>query len=288
MRRRIQLANTLSGGVDINNYLTMRAAENGLTASLSVSDCFYCVNGSGNWIYLPAGTQTEAVNKGDTLSFKAENLQPTANVGIGTFTLTKYVDLLGNVMSMLFGDNAANNLSLVGYNYAFCRLFYQGKVFTISENFVPATTLSASCYVDMFRGCGYLTQAPKLPATTLSNWCYAGMFMYNTRLSQAPELPATTLMTGCYNYMFQGCSALTTAPTLPALIVPNSSYNGMFRDCTNLNYIKALFTTTPTSSNTGGWVGSVASSGTFVKNKDATWSVSGESGIPDGWTIETE
>jgi hypothetical protein len=24
-----------------------------------------------------------------------------------------------------------------------------------------------------------------------------------------------------------------------------------------------------------------------VKNKDATWNVTGESGIPDGWTVQT-
>ena len=35
------------------------------------------------------------------------------------------------------------------------------------------------------------------------------------------------------------------------------------------------------------WVSGVASSGTFVKSKDATWSVTGNSGIPSGWTVET-
>ena len=35
------------------------------------------------------------------------------------------------------------------------------------------------------------------------------------------------------------------------------------------------------------WVSSVSSLGTFVKSKDATWSVTGQSGIPSGWTVET-
>ena len=31
----------------------------------------------------------------------------------------------------------------------------------------------------------------------------------------------------------------------------------------------------------------VASTGTFVKNAVATWNVSGEHGVPIGWTVET-
>lgn len=30
-----------------------------------------------------------------------------------------------------------------------------------------------------------------------------------------------------------------------------------------------------------------SSTGTFVKNADATWDVTGTSGIPEGWTVET-
>jgi len=61
----------------------------------------------------------------------------------------------------------------------------------------------------------------------------------------------------------------------------------MFYGCTKLNYIKAMFTTTPSDTYTSYWVRSVASSGTFVKNSAATWDVTGTSGIPSGWTVET-
>jgi hypothetical protein len=60
----------------------------------------------------------------------------------------------------------------------------------------------------------------------------------------------------------------------------------MFYGCTSLNYIKALFTTTPSDSYTQNWVNGVASSGTFVKNSNATWNVTGVDGIPTGWTVE--
>jgi hypothetical protein len=61
----------------------------------------------------------------------------------------------------------------------------------------------------------------------------------------------------------------------------------MFAGCTSLNYIKAMFTTTPSTTYTNNWVSGVASTGTFVKNSAATWNVTGTSGIPTGWTVQT-
>ena len=87
--------------------------------------------------------------------------------------------------------------------------------------------------------------------------------------------------------MFQGCTALTTAPELPATKLASACCNYMFRDCSNLNYIKAMFTTTPSSSYTYAWVRGVAQDGTFVKSAAATWDVENENGIPQGWTVET-
>ena len=47
-------------------------------------------------------------------------------------------------------------------------------------------------------------------------------------------------------------------------------------------------TTTPGTDYTSNWMRGVAAIGTFVKNKNATWDVIGESGIPEGWNIKTE
>ena len=49
-----------------------------------------------------------------------------------------------------------------------------------------------------------------------------------------------------------------------------------------------MFLTTPGTSYTGSWLSGVAANGTFVKNKDATWNVTGIHGIPSGWTVLTE
>jgi hypothetical protein len=87
--------------------------------------------------------------------------------------------------------------------------------------------------------------------------------------------------------MFAGCTSITTAPELPATGLAQGCYSNMFNGCTNLNYIKAMFTTTPNISYTGAWVQNVSATGTFVKNSAAEWEVTGVNSVPSGWTIET-
>ena len=152
---------------------------------------------------------------------------------------------------------------------------------------LPATTLAESCYSNMFEDCTSLTTAPELPVTKLAKNCYKHMFPGCSSLTTAPELPATTLAVGCYEYMFSNCTSLTTAPELPANTLVGLCYRYMFYGCSKLNYIKALFNTAPSDEYTSNWVSGVATNGTFVKNRDATWELTGSSGIPTGWSIET-
>ena len=170
--------------------------------------------------------------------------------------------------------------------YCYCYMFQDCTSLTTAPS-LPATTLVGYCYGNMFQGCTSLTTAPSLPATTLVGNCYYEMFYGCTGLTTAPELPATTLADHCYYGMFYGCTGLTTAPELPATALADYCYSNMFRGCTNLNYIKAMFTTTPSASYTGNWVNGVASSGTFVKNSAASWNVTGNNGVPTGWTVQT-
>jgi hypothetical protein len=61
----------------------------------------------------------------------------------------------------------------------------------------------------MFYRCSSLATAPALlPATTLTASCYLRMFSICTSLTQAPALPATTLAQDCYDFMFDGSSNL--------------------------------------------------------------------------------
>ena len=171
-------------------------------------------------------------------------------------------------------------------NYCYQCMFGDCTSLTTAPE-LPATTLANYCYQSMFTGCTSLTTAPELPVTTLAESCYQSMFALCTSLTTAPELPATTLAELCYYSMFHGCTSLTTAPTLPATTLANECYSYMFYGCTSLNYIKAMFTTTPSTTYTQNWVQNVSATGTFVKNSAAQWNVSGVHGIPDNWTVET-
>ncbi len=231
------------GSGDINNYLTIVALEDGLTASLSNNACEYCIDGDGNWLSLAAGATTQSINTGHTLSFRG-NLPSSAGTGIGTFTISKKCNLEGNCMSMKFGDNAASNNSLSGY-YTFSKLFYNcTNIASVSNNFLPATTLVDGCYRSMFANCSSLTTVPALPATTLADNCYESMFSGCSNLTTAPELPATTLADYCYRHMFNGCTSLTTALDLLATTLANNCYGNMFSGCKSLTTAPKLPATT--------------------------------------------
>ena len=168
---------------------------------------------------------------------------------------------MGNIMSLVYGDNFINN-----------------------------NTIESSCtFLNLFDSNTKLVNAKDLilPATTLTDYCYSNMFYSCYALTTAPELPATTLTDYCYSNMFKSCYALTTAPELPATTLTDDCYYNMFYSCYKLNYIKAMFTTTPSTTYTQNWVSGVSPTGTFVKNSAATWNVTGTYGIPSGWTVQT-
>lgn len=173
---------------------------------------------------------------------------------------------------------------------------------------LPATVMPVACYASMFQDCTSLTKAPALPTTTFDDYgfdeqtfeeygsidCYMEMFRGCTSLTEAPEiLPATKLVHGVYQYMFQGCTSLEKAPVLPAAKVADYAYTYMFDGCSSLNYVKCLateFEINPEFVNTEednvmNWLRGVASTGTFIKAKEMTSWLSGDSGIPEGWTV---
>lgn len=165
-----------------------------------------------------------------------------------------------------------------------CLYMFNGCTSLTQAPALLATTMAGSCYQRMFYGCTSLTTAPALPATTLANMCYKEMFYNCSALTQAPSLPASALTDSCYNGMFYNCRTLTTAPELPAAILAPSCYAWMFYGANSLNYIKCMGITFGSNATTG-WAQNVASSGTFVKDPNATWG-RGVNGIPTNWTVE--
>ena len=272
---------------DPDNYMTIEALENGLSAMLNYNALEYCIDGNNNWISLPAGTYTPTINAGQTLHFKGSEITPVSNSGIGTFTITKSCNLKGNCNSLLFGDNAKTNVSLAEYSYAFYKLFYNcTAIKSVSATFLPAMALSNYCYGYMFYGCTNLTTAPNLPAQTLVGSCYYYMYYGNTALTNPGIISANALATYCCYGMYYKCSALTTAPDLLATELKSYCYYYMFSGCTNLNRIKMLGISTSGSYYCMYyWMNGVSSTGTFIKHTSATWTDTGVSGVPNGWEI---
>lgn len=76
--------------------------------------------------------------------------------------------------------------------------------------FSSSTLMTPFCFEDMFSECRNLASVPTdfLPATSVAASCYRGMFQ-STKITRTPDLPASTLASECYRYMFNGCSQLT-------------------------------------------------------------------------------
>ena len=246
--------NLVKEGYDVN-YLTIEAIDN--TVYVSFSNSIQSSKDAITWQSLNKGT-VQTINKGEKLYYKG-NLTPSTSEGIGSFTISGKCNLLGNCMSMLFGDNAASNLSLEGKDYAFMYLFKNCTgIINISPNLLPATTLSFSCYNEMFNGCTQLVNCPLLPATTLYGYCYANMFVRCMSLKQGTNIfpkEETYLAPWCCGYMFSECSSLTTAYTPMARMqdfnapLNNNAFNTMYGNCTALTSIYAYFEPTETKVN---------------------------------------
>lgn len=258
-------------------YLWFRPEGGTLQVSMDTEygdPIYYMVEGSEEWIEITgyANVYTTSIPDGVKVYIKAE-LPASEGAGIGQFYTKGSASSCavgGNILSLQCGDNAGSELyESINGSYTFYGLFYYGsriqrvKISDASQLILPKNIIMG-CYMNMFYGC-------------------VGLLL-------APELPSLTTDVECYKQMFYGCTKLTTAPILPALSLSWQCYYQMFANCSSLNYIKALFTSTPGGANgaTDAWVFNVASTGTFVKNKDATWDVTGGDGIPSGWTVITE
>ena len=226
----------------------------------------YRIN-NGKWNDFIVGTTADIkIGAGDVLQFKGDNKEGiSTNSGNNTLNFGisgNPVALSGNIMSLI--DGVGDALEIPN-DYCFSTLFRNSSIKTVSSDFLPATTLKASCYRDLFSGCQNLTQAPDLPATTLATDCYYGMFYNCASLTNAPELPAKVLLDGCYGYMFTYCYLLNYVKCLAT----EGTVNGDGTVPSALNY----------------WLEGVASTGTFEKLSGVSYEAGGK-GIPEGWTVK--
>ncbi|MEE3443227.1 MAG: hypothetical protein VZQ49_00070 [Methanobrevibacter sp.] len=271
------------------DYLTFETLEPNTTIywndTRNNNSISYSGNDGSTWNTLTSGSGIGISDVGTKILFKASGLAIASGSGIGKFSSSGNFNAMGNIMSLVYGDNFANQTTLSDYHLR--KLFSDCTTLVDASNLIlPATTIGISCYYDMFQNCSSLTTTPELPANTLANYCYNGMFYNCTSLTAAPVLPATTLSNGCYGGMFRGCTSLTAAPVLPATTLSTGCYSGMFRGCTSLNSVTCLATDISASNCTNIWLNGVAASGTFVKAASMSSWTTGDSGIPTGWTVQ--
>ena len=96
------------------------------------------------------------------------------------------------------------------------------KSLTGKKLFSSLTPMTPFCFEDMFSECRKLESVPTdfLPATSVAASCYRGMFQ-STLITRSPDLPASTLASECYRYMFNGCSQLTHIKCLATTNIGN-------------------------------------------------------------------
>lgn len=260
------------------DYLTFEALEEGtftLTVpanvdSTKMTSVSYSTDNGETWTTTNVDNTaqtitTPTITQGNKVLWKGVGKQMAKSTSVySCFSSTGNFNVGGNIMSLLYGDEFANQVTFPsGSTCNFTHLFRNNDKLISAENLtLPATTSVSNCYYSMFFNCASLATAPTiLPATTLADSCYANMFN-GTSITESPILPALNTVDGCYSYMFNKCS--------------------------NLSKITAYFITDPAMMFfTENWVNGVAENGTFVKNSAATWDETGDYGVPQLWTIQT-
>lgn len=267
----------------------------------TISDCKFIPLSSGDTCEIIGDHATG--HSGDTIGgFNSFN-------SLGTSGASR---VYGNINSLLGGIDQGNpTYAFTGITdltpwgtYTFQGLFIDYTISDLrsglrdaSDLILPATTLTASCYRNMFRsepGNSTFTDGPKeYPATTLAPGCYAYMFFRQYGLTGTCEtLPAEAYVSECYAGMYCYCSSLIKAPDIIASAITNSvtaPLVNMFSGCSSLSSVTCMLYTSSWRYNTGltqNWMVGVANQGTFRKHPSMSRWPRNVNGIPTGWTVE--
>ena len=247
---------TIDDGDYSEKYLTFKILTNGTilwkgfgtNAAYNALTVSYSKDNGTTWTDITATSEGVEINvvSGDKVLIKGNNTRYSYDYQnyCGFVAGTATYNIEGNIMSLIYGDNFVNQLTLTT-TYALAHIFSDSNIVSAENLVMPATTLSNSCYRGIFDRCSLLVKSPKiLPAVNLKEYCYYWMFESCSSLITTPSLPATSLAQYCYSNMFQNCTSLTTAPSLPATTLVNNCYESMFYGCTSLTTTPSLPATT--------------------------------------------
>jgi hypothetical protein len=182
------------------NYLALEAIEAG-TFSFT-NNVEYSLDGN-SWTELAANTSTPEIAAGGIVYWRGE-ITPKNGTGSGTFSSSRAFNAFGNPLSLNYGSHfdGINIYSSFAYMY----LFSNSKIVS-AENMDLSHGLSSYCFQGMFASSS-LSKAPVLPALTLVAGCYNQMFRYCSNLNYIKSLFTTDISTGSsYTYAWvQGVS----------------------------------------------------------------------------------
>lgn len=146
--------------------------------------------------------------------------------------------------------------------------------------------LMGNCYSLVYGDKAYILDY-KLPKYVFTNlFFYYDGLNYNSPLIKVSSdfLYSKKLNEFCYDAMFRDTDIII-APELPAEILTKYCYSYMFFGCNNLRYIKMLATDISADGCLDAWTVGVPSEGIFIKHPEMNSLPSGDSGIPNGWTV---
>jgi hypothetical protein len=290
-----------------NNEVKIWRGQNDAPTNFDIE---YSLDGT-NWISTNSATTSVTINSGDTMQLRADigsgNRWASSYSAHTSIACSGNYVVYGNIMSLLYGESYTGETSLSSFGTNTLAGLFWANINRIgsdtgtattnttlisAENLVlPATTLKLGCYNGMFRCCVNLEYSPKeLPALYLGqNEVYSSMFDECYNLRTTPEIKAVNLAGGTQQFRRMFRVQNTSAnPRLTEIHLPrietlaSQCYQEMFKGQKNLSYIECLATDKTANKCLDNWVNGVASSGTFVKDANASWN-NGNSGIPNGW-----
>lgn len=169
-----------------------------------------------------------------------------------TFSNGNY-NVSGNIMHLL---DYTQDLTTITGEYAFASLFKNCTLVTFDGLKLPATTIAGHSYQEMFYGCESIIIAPSVVG--VGTYSCSNMFRNCSNLEEV-ELLAETLDSYCYQRMFSSCSKLKKVTIRATDISANSCLSN--------------------------WMSSVPAGGTFKCIQGVEYPT-GNSGVPNGWTVE--
>lgn len=296
-KKMVMMANQEDTKINPNDYLTFEALYDGVKLlNTKGTNTFQCSTDLGlTWQDWLPETYSPVFNAGDKLLVKCVIPTIDSTNGIGRITsdqakVYKY-KVSGDIMSMIFGDDAALNYSLAGYSRCFSSLLYSGNLVDAGDLILKATELAPYCYNQLLYGCNNNTRLPKeLPAKNLASNCYR-YFSNGGPYTEIPVVKAKSA-TDYGMYGFVSSSKYITKADLSNIkeISGDVPLGAAFKNCSGLNFIKIGWKKWENPSGlSSSWVNGVASQGTFVMPYNVEFdpeSIRGTNGIPEGWELK--